>query len=316
MANDQDFSAVLAQLNKQQQEAQQQRTEFKNVLDQLVQERADHSKLRDETTDSVSRSDFNKVLEELTHDREEARKDAREQLAQAHQRELNSNHREQEMAKLLQMMVLKAQTQNSLTEEAPAATTATPLEVTKKLEEQQREISTLHQLLKVLQQTGAVGAVTNPGQVVPVENLPLLIAPQEATTTTTIITPTTPIPTNNSSSVVHPDHSPAPPPTTEITVHTTPIINSQTYQIQQTKDEWQSAAELLYSKRSNNHLKNYEQVTEILAANPSLFAPLLERCPNVGLIIAHLLKLRFGLTVQKVSWTSSISDWNGEDCRR
>ena len=313
--HEQDYSAVMAQLQKQQQEAQQQRADFKNVLDQLVQEREENKRLRYEKTDSVSRSDFNKVLEELTHDREEARKDAREQLAQAHQRELNSNHREQEMAKLLQMMVLKAQTQNSLTEEAPAATTATPLEVTKKLEEQQREISTLHQLLKVLQQTGAVGAVTNPGQVVPVENLPLLIAPQEATTTTTIITPTTPIPTNNSSVVVHPQHSPAPPPTTEITVHT-PIINSHTYQIQQTKDEWQSAAELLYSKRSNSHLKNYEHVTDFLAANPSLFEPLLERCPNIGLIIAHLLKLRLGLTVQNVSWTTSISDWNGEDCRR
>ncbi|GMI50683.1 hypothetical protein ScalyP_jg11921, partial [Parmales sp. scaly parma] len=94
MANDQDFSAVLAQLHKQQQEAQQQRTEFKNVLDQLVQERADHSKYRDETTNSVSRSDFNKVLEELTRDREEARSDAREQLAQAHQRELDYNERE------------------------------------------------------------------------------------------------------------------------------------------------------------------------------------------------------------------------------
>ena len=73
---------------------------------------------------------------------------------------------------------------------------------------------------------------------------------------------------------------------------------------------------MLYSKRSNNHLKNYEHVTDFLAANPSLFEPLLERCPNIGLIIAHLLKLRLGLTVQNVSWTSSISDWNGEDCRR
>jgi len=363
MANDQDFSAVLAQLNKQQQEAQQQRTEFKNVLDQLVQERADHSKLRDETTDSVSRSDFNKVLEELTRDREEARSDAREQLAQAHQRELDYNEREsnireearkreieynerdstireearqrelknserelasrereekrekaqreaareqqQEMAKLYQTML------NQEHPQAYANITDTPFEVTKKLEEQQKEISKLHQLLKVLQQNNAV---TKPGQVVPVDNLPSLIAPQEATTTT-IITPTTPIPTNNSSSVVHPDHSPAPPPTTEITVHT-PIINSHTYQIQQTKDEWQSAAELLYSKRSNSHLKNYEHVTDFLAANPSLFEPLLERCPNIGLIIAHLLKLRLGLTVQNVSWTSSISDWNGEDCRR
>jgi hypothetical protein len=110
--------------------------------------------------------------------------------------------------------------------------------------------------------------------------------------------------------VVHPEPpAPVPQPTTATT-------NSQTNQIQQTKDEWQSAAELLYSKRSNNHLKNYEHVTDFLAANPSLFEPLLERCPNIGLIIAHLLKLRFGLTVQKVSWTSSISDWNGEDCRR
>ena len=178
----------------------------------------------------------------------------------------------------------------------------------KQHQEHQKEMFSLHRLLKNLQQ----GAVANPGQVVPVENLPSLIAPQEATTTT-INTPTTPIPTNNSSSVVHPEPSPAPAPAPQPTTTTT---NSQTNQSQQTKDEWQSVAELLYSKRSNNHLNNYEHVTEILAANPSLFEPLLERCPNIGLIIAHLLKLRFGLTVQKVSWTSSISDWNGEDCRR
>ena len=314
-SNSQEFAAVLAQLQKQQQEAQQQRAEFKNVLDQLVQERGENKRLRVE--DSVSRADFNKVLEELTHDREEARKDAREQLAQAHQREnmireethhreLVSREREEKRERFYQNML--QQQQNPHTEATNENSTL--LEV--KLEEQQKEISKLHQLLKVLQQNNAV---TNPGQVVPVDNLPSLIAPQEATTTT-IITPTTPIPTNNSSSVVNPEHSPAPPPTTEITVHTTPIINSQTYQIQQTKDEWQSAAELLYSKRSNNHLKNYEHVTDFLAANPSLFEPLLERCPNIGLIIAHLLKLRLGLTVQNVSWTSSISDWNGEDCRR
>ena len=328
----------------QRQEIEQQRLEFKNVMDQLVQERRENERLREGSlVDNVSRSDFNKVLEELTRDREEARNDAREQLAQAHQRELDYNEREstireearqrelkntereekrekaqreaareqqQEMAKLYQMMLKQ---QSSPPTEEIKDDNSVPLEVTNTLKEQEKEISALHQLLKNLQQ----GEVANPGQVVPVENLPSLIAPQEATTTTTtIITPTTPIPTNNSSVVVHPQHSPAPPPTTEITVHTTPIINSQTYQIQQTKDEWQSAAELLYSKRSNSHLKNYEHVTDFLAANPSLFEPLLERCPNIGLIIAHLLKLRFGLTVQKVSWTSSISDWNGEDCRR
>jgi len=312
----------MAQLVKAQEYEKQQRAEFKKVLDQLVQVRED----------SVSRSDFNKVLEELSREKEEARNDAREQLAQARNRELENNEREavirseareqrNEMANLYKQLLIKQQQAqpNSIPifEPIPPPNETTqvnsiPLEVTKKLEEQQKEISALHQLLKVLQQNNAV---TNPGQVVPVDNLPSLIAPQEATTTT-IITPTTPIPTNNSSSVVHPEHSPAPPPTTEITVLHPPIINSQTYQIQQIKDEWQSAAELLYSKRSNSHLKNYVHVTEIIAANPFLFEPLLERCPQIGSIIAHLLKLRFGLTVQSVSWTTSISDWNGEDCRR
>ena len=326
-------------------------------MDQLVQERR-------ENLDNVSRSDFNKVLEELTRDREEARNDAREQLAQAHQRELECNERESnireearkreleyreearqrelkntgrenanreearetrlEVANLYKLMLKQQQGQqnphpspNSNLNSSPNLSSVqfdqsnlmTEL-LEKQHQEHQKEMFSLHRLLKNLQQ----GAVANPGQVVPVENLPSLIAPQEATTTT-IITPTAPSPTNKSSSVLHPEPSPAPEPTTEITV-LPPIMNSQTYQIQQTKDEWQSAAELLYSKRSNNHLKNYDHVTDFLAANPSLFEPLLERCPNIGLIIAHLLKLRFGLTVQKVSWTSSISDWNGEDCRR
>ena len=303
-----DYAQVMAQLVKQQDEAEQQRIEFKTVLDQLVLANEENRRLREErdrsTTEPsfVPRADFNRVLEELTRDRDEARKLREEAKQEARQRVIDNKERESFYQTMLKQ-------QNP---QANANITDTPFEVTKKLEEQQKEISKLHQLLKVLQQNNAV---TNPGQVVPVDNLPSLIAPQEATTTT-IITPTTPIPTNNSSSVVNPEHSPAPPPTTEITVHTTPIINSQTYQIQQTKDEWQSAAELLYSKRSNSHLKNYEHVTDFLAANPSLFEPLLERCPNIGLIIAHLLKLRLGLTVQNVSWTSSISDWNGEDCRR
>ena len=324
--HERDYSAVMAQLKKQRQDFEKQKIEFKRVLDQLVVE---NKRLREDTTtdstdnNNISKADFNRVLEELIRDREEARKDAREQLAQAHLRELDSKDREekrekaqrevareqqQEMAKLYQTMLQQQQNPHA----EAIIDNSIPLEVTKKLEEQTKEISTLHQLLKVLQK----GAVVNPGQVVPVQNLPSLIAPQEATTTTTtIITRTTPIPTNNSSVVVHPQHSPAPPSTTEITV-LPPIMNSQTYQIQQTKDEWQSAAELLYSKRSNSHLKNYEHVTDFLAANPSLFEPLLERCPNIGLIIAHLLKLRLGLTVQNVSWTTSISDWNGEDCRR
>ena len=333
MTSEMDFAAVLEQLRKQQeftemqrQDIEQQRLEFKNVMDQLVQERRENERLREGSlVDNVSRSDFNKVLEELTRYREEARNDAREQLAQAHRRE-NANREEareqrQEMASLYKLMLNQQGQQNphpSPNSNLNSSSNQSSVQfdqshmmtelLDKQHQEHQKEMFSLHRLLKNLQQ----GAVANPGQVVPVENLPSLIPPQEATTTT-INTPTTPIPTNNSSSVVHPEPSPAPAPAPQPTTTTT---NSQTNQIQQTKDEWQSVAELLYSKRSNNHLNNYEHVTEILAANPSLFEPLLERCPNIGLIIAHLLKLRFGLTVQKVSWTSSISDWNGEDCRR
>ena len=329
-------------------EAQQQRAEFKNVLDQLVQEREVNKRLRVE--DSVSRADFNKVLEELTRDREEARKDAREQLAHAHQRELGFNEREnaireearqrelknterenanreearetrQEMANLYQLMLTHQQAQqNPSPDQNPSSVQSDQgIMMTELRMEHKNEINSLHQLLKNLQQTAHIFPTTLTSSVIHPEPSPSPLpttTTKTKTTTTAINSPTTPIPTKNSSSVVHPEpSSPAPSPLPEITVHP-PNTNSQTDQIQQTKDEWQTVAELLYSKRSNNHLKNYEQVTEILAANPSLFAPLLERCPNVGLIIAHLLKLRFGLTVQKVSWTSSISDWNGEDCRR
>ncbi|GMI59590.1 hypothetical protein ScalyP_jg11427 [Parmales sp. scaly parma] len=101
MAGAPDLTAVMAQLVKQQQDAEQQRAEFKIVLAQLLQAK-DTSKQRDSltlqssTTDSVSRADFNRVLDELTRDREEARKDSREQLAQAHQRELENKEREKE----------------------------------------------------------------------------------------------------------------------------------------------------------------------------------------------------------------------------
>ncbi|GMI54619.1 hypothetical protein ScalyP_jg4790 [Parmales sp. scaly parma] len=101
---------VMAQLVKAQEYEKQQRAEFKKVLDQLVQVRED----------SVSRSDFNKVLEELLREKEEARNDAREQLAQARNRELENNEREavirseareqrNEMANLYKQLLIKQQ---------------------------------------------------------------------------------------------------------------------------------------------------------------------------------------------------------------
>ena len=46
------------------------------------------------------------------------------------------------------------------------------------------------------------------------------------------------------------------------------------------------------------------------------FAPLLEMCPHLDVILAHMKIKCFGLLVQDVDWTSDMTDWSEEDCKR
>jgi len=396
MAGAPDLTAVMAQLVKQQQDAEQQRAEFKIVLAQLLQakdtsKQHDSLTLQSSTTDSVSRADFNRVLDELTRDREEARKDSREQLAQAHRRELENKEREkefleaslkrelerdadnkerekeilevslkreleremmirdesrqrdvdnrerekiireeareqrQEMANLYQMMLQTQQNENQT--QIQTQMIQMPVQTNsqvhadnnftkRKLDEQQKEISSLHKLLNSLQRDSQIAPSNSP--VVHFEPSQEQVPPTTTTVHSTQISAFPP----TSNPPPEPEPEPEPEPITIAAATTTSTTTATTTTpthpttTQSENEKWQAVAERLYSKRSNSHLRNYEQVTEILAANPTLFAPLLERCPNIGLIIAHLLKLRLGLIVQSVSWTTSISTWNGEDCRR
>jgi len=214
MAGAPDLTAVMAQLVKQQQDAEQQRAEFKIVLAQLLQakdtsKQHDSLTLQSSTTDSVSRADFNRVLDELTRDREEARKDSRDQLEQAHRRELENKEREkeileaslkrelerdvdnkerekiireeareqrQEMANLYQMMLQAQQNGNQTqlqTQIQPQTQIQMPVQTNsqvhadnnftkRKLDEQQKEISSLHKLLKTLQRDSQIAPSNSP----------------------------------------------------------------------------------------------------------------------------------------------------------
>jgi len=70
------------------------------------------------------------------------------------------------------------------------------------------------------------------------------------------------------------------------------------------------------ARRSNKLAQNLEAVESIVEKYNTHFAPLLELCPGLTIILAHMLILRFGFSVQDVSWTSELVDWTGEDNRR
>ncbi|GMI59574.1 hypothetical protein ScalyP_jg11250 [Parmales sp. scaly parma] len=156
-----DLTTVMAQLEKQQQDAEQQRVEFKIVLAQLV-EKNTNKKQRDEgsltlqsTTDSVNRADFNRVLDELTRDREEDRKDSRDQLKQAHRRELENKEREKEILEVSlkrelerEMMIRDESRQRDVDNKEREKI------IREEAREQRQEMANLYQMMLQAQQNG------------------------------------------------------------------------------------------------------------------------------------------------------------------
>ena len=72
----------------------------------------------------------------------------------------------------------------------------------------------------------------------------------------------------------------------------------------------------MYSHRSNKAESNLVHIKQVMETHLEHFAPLLDRCPNLDIILAQMLILRLGWRVMRVDWTSSMTDWDEEDCRR
>jgi len=82
------------------------------------------------------------------------------------------------------------------------------------------------------------------------------------------------------------------------------------------REKWEEIAEEMYSMRSQDFTSNLLWVTRTIDKYDESFAPLLELCPNLSVILGHMLILRLGVRVQEVSWTSDMKEWSAEDCKR
>ncbi len=65
-----------------------------------------------------------------------------------------------------------------------------------------------------------------------------------------------------------------------------------------------------------NFQQNFDYVKGEFRENAALVAPLVERCPPIETILAHVLLNRFGWRAQGISWTSEMKGWGEEDWRR
>ena len=74
--------------------------------------------------------------------------------------------------------------------------------------------------------------------------------------------------------------------------------------------------EKIYQKRSNKVESNLFAVQLIFREYSELLSPALECCPNLDTILAHMLVLRLGWSVHDVDFTSKMSEWNYDDCRK
>ena len=72
----------------------------------------------------------------------------------------------------------------------------------------------------------------------------------------------------------------------------------------------------LYEGHEKDYETNREYVKGVFGENATLVAPLVERCPPIEMILAHVMVNRFGWRAQEVSWTSVMGEWDEEDCRR
>ena len=85
--------------------------------------------------------------------------------------------------------------------------------------------------------------------------------------------------------------------------------------VQEVVDMWKSIGEQIYEKRSNSSAQNLQHVIRVIAENEMAFMPVLKRCPNLPIILAHMMVIHLGLSVKTVSWTSKMIEWTEEVSR-
>jgi len=85
--------------------------------------------------------------------------------------------------------------------------------------------------------------------------------------------------------------------------------------VQEVIDKWISLAEEVYGKRSNSSVQNLHHIRSVMAENEMAFMPLLNICPNLPVVIAHMMVIHVGISVRTVSWTSKMTDWTEEVSR-
>ena len=82
------------------------------------------------------------------------------------------------------------------------------------------------------------------------------------------------------------------------------------------KELWRGLAAEVYGVRSNSYKSNFIHIKRIFSEEEELVRELMEQCPRFREILSHILEDKFGWRVQKVDWTSEMTDWGLEECRR
>jgi len=59
-------------------------------------------------------------------------------------------------------------------------------------------------------------------------------------------------------------------------------------------------------------VQNLHHIRLVMAENEMAFKPVLNICPNLPIIIAHMMVIHVGISVRTVSWTSKMTDWTEE----
>jgi len=82
------------------------------------------------------------------------------------------------------------------------------------------------------------------------------------------------------------------------------------------KLEWVALAEHIYRERTNNYQKNLQVVKRALRGKQSLTGPVLLAFPNIEVVIAHMIVVRFGFSASTVNWCLGLDELTEEDCRK
>jgi len=82
--------------------------------------------------------------------------------------------------------------------------------------------------------------------------------------------------------------------------------------VQEVIEKWKSLAEEVYCERSNSSVQNLHHIRRVMAENEMAFKPVLNICPNLPIIIAHMMVIHVGISVRTVSWTSKMTEWTEE----